>query len=202
MRGIEHHARLGPDAFPAQVISGLDVAGHRQSDQVRGRAAAGQQAAGCSGKAQHLFEPLHHLFLDVVGTVMVQPAGVGIHGSGEEFGKRAGDRARAEDPPPEPWMDVPRRVGQHVLAELFVHLLRRLRVQRKGTAEMGLGLVGDVLPGWPLPERPQVVEHLVHHAMAERAHGFPILGIQVFFCGPRPLLCHVCYPPTRARRIG
>jgi len=72
----------GIDPLFSQVKTCHCIPGDSQTHQVGRRTAAGQQSAGGVWETQHFFDPVQHLVLNVIGTVMVDIPGVGIHRAG------------------------------------------------------------------------------------------------------------------------
>ena len=79
-------------------------------------------------------------------------------------------------------MDVAGRVRKHVALEFFVDVSGVCRLARGGSAGQPFAHVGGHgLPDGALPHRTQVLEHLVHHAVAELAELLPpprALGVE------------------------
>ena len=154
----------------AHVEPGAGVPGHREADQVRDRAAAHQQPARLRREAEQLGHPAHHLPLHQRRSLVV-PGEMRIHPRRQHVGQHRQRRPGAHDPAPEPGVNVAVGIGQDVLAELPVDLSRIGGPPRVGSSSAARGLRRHRLPHRPLAHRFEVVHHVVHHAVAERAGG-------------------------------
>ena len=125
------------------------------------------------GKSQQLDQPPDHLILHDRGRV-VELGDLGVHARSEQIGEHRQWRPGADHPAPEARMDVAGRVGQDVALEFFVHVRRRRRFARDARAGQPFAHVGGHgPPHGAFSHRTQVLEHLVHHAVAEQAELFP-----------------------------
>src|SRR6266566_2040470 len=88
-----------------------------------------------------------------------------------EYGER---RPRSDHPTPETRMRVAGRVGQDIALECLVHGLGGRRLARHRPRQTGAHVGGDGTPHGPLAGRTQILEHVVHHAVAERPELLPL----------------------------
>ena len=125
------------------------------------------------GESQQLDQPPDHLILHHRRRV-IEFGNLWIHSGGQHVRQHREGRPRPDDPAPEARMDVTGRVGKHVALEFFVYIRGGGRLARDGSAGQPLAHVGwHGPPHGALPHRAQVLEHLVHHAVAEQTKLFP-----------------------------
>ena len=165
----------------ANVEPRARVPRNRESHEVRHRTAGHEEAVRLGGQSQQLDQPPDHLILDDRGRV-VELGDLWIHSGGQHIRQHREGAPRADHPAPEPRMDVAGRVGEYIALEFFVDVGRRGRFARRGGAGQPFADVGGHgAPDGALPHGPQVLEHLVHHAVAELAQLLPVpraLGVE------------------------
>ncbi len=126
------------------------------------------------GKSQQLDEPGNHLVLHD-GRRVVELGDLGIHPGRQHVGQHAHRRPRPDYPAPEARMDVAGGVGEYVALEFLVDVRRRRRLARRRAGQPRVHLSRDPPPHRAFPRGPQILEHIVHHAMAELAQLLPLL---------------------------
>ena len=173
---------VGADAGLADVTAEEIGAGDGDGDEVGHRAAGDQNAGGFGRHADHLGGPGHHLAFDQHGGV-IAAADVGVEAGGDHFGQHSHHIAAAMDPAHEARVGVAGDVSDQAFDVLidfsgFGGCERERKVQR--IAHFG----GHFTPGGDVAEIAQVIDHIVHHAMAEGADLLPISGIEIPMAGP------------------
>ena len=143
-----------------------------QADEIGHRAAGHEQPVRTGRQAKQLDEPADHLILHDGGRV-VELGDLWVHSRGQHVGQHRERRARADHPAPEAWVNVTRGVGQDIALELFVDGGGCGRLaghrSRKPLADLG----GHVAPDGTLSRRAEVLEHVIHHLVAQHAQLLP-----------------------------
>jgi len=173
---IDAQPRAGAvlEAALADIEPRAGVAGDRETHEVRHRPAGDEQAVRAPGKSEQLDEPSDHLVLHH-GRRVVELGDLGIHPGRQHVGQHAHRCPRPDHPAPEARMDVAGGVGEHVALEFLVDVRRRRRLARRRAGQPRAHLGRDRPPDGAFPRGPQILEHLVHHAMAELAQLLPLL---------------------------
>ena len=181
MRGLRRvggqtRARFANAALP-HVRSEHGPARHQNRHQIGHRGPSDKDAAGAGRKAEHLARPLDDLALDL-DRHMVAPAAIGIQPGRQHLPEHADCRAAAMHPAHEAGMKIAGRVGRDEIAEFAVDVFQFGRLKRQALAKPCANRVRDRLPERTLANRRDVIEHVVEHAVPERADVVPILRVQ------------------------
>ena len=163
IRAVEgERLRNRSDAVLAHVDAGLDVARHRQADDVAHRAAAHERAARGRGEADHRLQPIHDLPVQE-GRGVGAPAEVGSLNRRDEIPERAGEIARAHIPGPEARMDVAHRVGHHLGGDFAPNVGKRLRMAGQRRFESRKDFAGHLPPDRPIADVAQIRDAFVEN---------------------------------------
>ena len=184
-RAVHQQARSAGALQPlrADVEAGPVVPGHRQAHKVRDGGAAHQQAARAGREAQQLGHPADHLPLHQ-GRGLIVAGEVRVHPRGQHVGEHREGGPRAHHPAPEAGVDVAGGIGEDVLAELAVHGRRIGGAAGHGLVQGGAGLGGHGAPYRALAHALEIVQHVVHHAVAERAELAPVGRVEALLDPP------------------
>ncbi len=179
---VEHQPRRARPLQPVRpdVEPRPGVPRHREANEVRDGSSAHQQPARLRGEAEQLGHPPDHLSLHQRRRLIV-PCEVRVHARRQHVGQHGERRARAHHPAPEAGVDVSVGIGEDVLAELLVDHRRIGGLARGGLVQCRACSGGHRLPDRPLAHPLQIVHHVVHHAVAERAELAPVGGIEGLF---------------------
>ena len=152
-------------AFAADIGAQCLAARHQNADQIGGRGAADQNAAGFWRKSEQFAHPVRDLAFDFQGN-LVAPADVGIQPRSQHFGQHAHRRAAALHPSHEARMRIARRVRQDILHESAMRLGQRTGPARQPLAELLAQRGRNRLPDRLFGQAFTVIEHVVQHPMA------------------------------------
>ena len=177
-RGVDGEARLRVQPLGSHVKTRLRVPRHRETQDVRHRAATDQQPARRRGHPHQLGEPGDHLQLHQLGR-LIQPRQMRIHAGGEHVGHHTQRGAVALDPAPEPGVSVAIGEGENLPHELLVGHFRGLSSHREGLPrQRGSYLTRNRLPGARIGQVANKGERVVHHAVGEGSKGVPVLRVE------------------------
>ena len=110
---------------------------------------------------------------------MVAAAAIGVEDRNQKFGQQPCRGAAAIHPPHEARMLVARAIRQNKALEIGVEAIEAGALMRQRPPEFRAFFGRHLLPDRPVAGRLQPVQHVIEHAMAERAHGVPILRVQI-----------------------
>ena len=130
-----------------------------------------------SGKPKSSRRPARDLALDFDRRV-VAAAAIGIHARGQHLGERADGGAAALHPAHETGMRVAGGIRLDAFLEIAIDRVERRRLCRQGFVEARPHLVRQLRPDRSLAQPRHLIEHVVEHAMPERAQLAPIFGIK------------------------
>ena len=185
-RGVDEEPRRAGGLNPprADVEAGARVPRYGQADEIRHRAARDQQSARAGRKPEQLHKPRDHPVLDQSRGV-IELGHLRIHSRRQHVGEHPERRAGPDHPAPESRVDVARGVGEDVALELLVHGRRRGGLERQRLGEPCPHVGRDGAPSRARANRGEIVEHVVHHTVAEGAELVPVRGIEGCLAGKR-----------------
>ena len=147
----------------------------RECRQVRGGAAAHEQAARALGEAEPRGEPVQHLELDLARAGRLHPrAGVEVGGARDEVAERAGPGAAPGDEREERGVVDAARERQHVARETLEDRVHRLGPVRRRAREALAHLGAGGAPKWRRLGVVEPVDEQVDGAVAQLPHRLPV----------------------------
>ena len=166
-------------AQPAAVAPRAELRGarHQHRHQIGHRGAGDEHAAGALRKAEYLPDPFDDLAFDLDRHV-VAAAAIGIQSGRQHFGQNSDRRAGAMHPAHEAGMHIAGGVGRDQFAELAIDLAEIGRRMGQVFAEFTTHRVRNRTPHRPVADIGDVVQHVVEHAVAERAQLSPVGRIE------------------------
>jgi hypothetical protein len=188
-RPVHRQSLMLAQPILAHVESGARVPRNRQAHEVRHRTAGHEQAMRPGRHSQQLHQPADDLVFHDRGCV-VEFGDLRVHPGREHVGEHRHRGPGPDHPAPEAGMDVAGGVGKHIALELVVDVGRRGRRTWRRTGQPPAHRSGNGAPDRALARGPEVLQHLVHHLVAEQAQLFPpavALGVEGdLWLGHRP----------------
>src|SRR5262249_1141276 len=102
--------------------------------------------------------------------------------------------AAAMHPAHETGMDIAGRVGRDEIRELPIDVVQLRWISRQVVAESSPDRVGNPLPDRPLAHAGDMIDHVIEHAVSERAALVPVPRIE--------RLARLGFKPRLAKRLG
>ena len=122
-------------------------------------------------------------------TRVAAPKVAAFHG-GKKVAQSASEITSPHVPAPEARVDIAHWVSGDVLSVFFVDLVQRCGIFWQAGLKPGAHILRHRRPNGAFAHLGQVFRGLIHHAMCERAGGFPILRVKCFFLG----ILHMPHP--------
>src|SRR5262245_24434656 len=111
---------------------------------------------------------------------MIAATHVGIHSGSQHFGHRAQRRTGPDHPAPETRVNVPHRVRENVFLEVPVSPFCAFRQTWYRAPEARSELGRDRAPYGPVAHGSEILQQIIHHAVAQRAKLVPVLRVERF----------------------
>jgi len=150
---------------------------HQHRHQIRHRCAGNENAARRFREAEHLARPFDDLTFNLKRN-MVAAAEIGIEPGRQHFRQHADRTAAAVHPSHESGMNVAGRIRQDEIGELAVDFAELRGLPRKLRVKPRANFVRYRLPDRPIPDVGGVIDHVIEHAMTQRADLIPVLRIE------------------------
>ena len=179
---MRRRRRVGDERCRAQAVAAhlgaqSGAARGKHGDHVR-HGGTGDEHTGRAGRhADHFGSPGDHLALDL-DCGMVAATAVHVENAAYELGQVAGRVAPAIDPPHHARVLVGAAVRQDEAPEILVDRRHVLPAGRDRRAQFLTQFVRHAQPDRPVAGGLHPVEHVIEHAMAERACFGPIGGVE------------------------